>query len=67
MRGLRAARQAAGLSLEQLGVKAGISGGTVGRIELGLHSPRLDTMEAIADALDLSVADLLQEPTPAAR
>lgn len=50
------------MSQEQLGVKAGLSGRTVARIESSGGSPRFDTIRRIADALGVDPADLIAEP-----
>lgn len=58
---IRDARSAAGLTRAQLATKAGgINRITVRRIETGETSnPRADTLSEIADALGLTVNDLL--------
>jgi transcriptional regulator with XRE-family HTH domain len=48
---LRAARVAAGLSIEQLAVRAGIGGATVERIEHGRVKPHRSTLLALGLAL----------------
>lgn len=58
---LRARREAAGLTREQLAVYAGTSARTVQRTEVGRTIPRLSTLIAIAAVLDCSAADLLQD------
>jgi len=49
---LRAARLDAGLTIEQLAVRAGIGGATVERIEHGKVSPHRSTLLALAIALE---------------
>jgi transcriptional regulator with XRE-family HTH domain len=51
-------RRARRLSQEQLEGKAGLSHNAISRIENGKVSPRLDTLEAIAMALEISVEEL---------
>lgn len=64
-RNVRAARHAADLGQERLAAKAGVSVGTVSKIERGVsQQPDLATLEAIAGALGVNVHDLL--PSPAA-
>jgi DNA-binding XRE family transcriptional regulator len=58
-RRVREARKAAGLTQVELGERAGLDQAVISRLERGLHVPRLDTLRRIADALDLSVAQLL--------
>lgn len=57
---LRALRIDVGLSPEQLGVRVGISGDTIRRIELGIggRCPHPRTMFLLADAFDLHVIDI---------
>jgi transcriptional regulator with XRE-family HTH domain len=55
------------LTQEQLCAKAGLSLDAVSRIESGSRVPRLDTLERLATALELSVGELLGDaPAPAA-
>ena len=46
-------RRRKGFSQDELGAKSGISGNTVGRIEAGTASPRVDQLEALAAACDV--------------
>ena len=55
---LRRYRQAAGLSQEELAERAGLSARTVGDLERGgSHAPRKDTIELLAQALDLDAPE----------
>ncbi len=57
---LRSARETAGLSLSELVEKSGVQKSTLGRFEQGVFlSPKPDKLKAIAQALDLPVADVL--------
>ena len=47
-----------GLTQSELERRAGLSHNTVSRIERGEVSPRLDTVESLAEAMDLSVEEL---------
>jgi len=58
---IRALRTARKLTQEQLAYRAGVSVGTIARIERGATRPTLETLERLARALDVSVADLLGE------
>jgi transcriptional regulator with XRE-family HTH domain len=58
-RRVRAARQARGLSLGALASAAGVGKGSLSEIENGARNPTLGTLYAIADALGLPLADLL--------
>ncbi|MEU0133414.1 helix-turn-helix transcriptional regulator [Streptomyces sp. NPDC006296] len=57
---VRAARTRAGLTQEGLAGRAGIDRKTVNRIEQATHSPLLDHLLLIADALDVPLADLVR-------
>ena len=56
---IRELRLRRGWDQEEVAYRAKLAGSTLSKIECGRHSPRLDTLEAIAEALDVSVADLL--------
>ena len=62
---LRALRQAAELSQERLVARAELSAATVRRIELGQLDPNLATLRAIARALGVGLAELVEEEEPA--
>ncbi len=53
---LRAARRAAGLTIDQLAVRAGVSGATVERIEHGRVKPHPKTLRALALVLPAAPA-----------
>jgi transcriptional regulator with XRE-family HTH domain len=55
---LRAVREARGHTRERLAVDAGLSVGTLARVELDQSDPMWSTILAIADALDLKLAEL---------
>ena len=59
IRSLRKGRQ---LSLETMAAATGLSIGFLSQIERGLSSPTLRALTGLADAMDVSVAELLQEP-----
>ncbi len=61
---VRAARQRLGLSLAQLATAAGVSKAAIATLEAGTGNPTLATLAGAADALALSVSDLI-EPSPA--
>ncbi len=60
---LVAARNRRGMTLNDLAAAAQVSKSTVHDIERGAANPRLDTLYAIAGALDLSLGDLLADRT----
>lgn len=55
---LRRLREERGLSQEALAHKAGITAGSLGRIELAQSSPAWATVRQIARALDVTMAEL---------
>lgn len=58
---LKAARTRQALSLEEVARRADLSYRTVWNAEQGGMVPRGKTLRALADALDLDVADLVEE------
>lgn len=52
-------RKEKGLSQEQLSEMSGVSRVTIARLETGCSSPKLPTLKAIADALGVSIDDLI--------
>lgn len=59
---VRAARQRAGLSLEELGRRAQVSKGALVALEKAQGNPNLATLVRLADTLGISVSDLMQGP-----
>lgn len=59
---VRAERQKAGLSLSQLAAQAGLTKAYLVRLETQGGNPSLESLAAIAEALELTVADLLERP-----
>jgi transcriptional regulator with XRE-family HTH domain len=60
---LRQLREKAQLSQYKLALRAGLQPATVGYLERDQRSnPQLATLEALAEALGCTVADLLSEP-----
>jgi len=57
IKALRARRR---LSQEALAAKAGVSRGYLARLETGRHDPTVGTVEKLAKALRVKVADLLK-------
>jgi len=53
------ARQAAGLTQEQLAFRAGLSRPYVSQLERNLKSPTLETLFLVCDALGVSASDLV--------
>jgi DNA-binding XRE family transcriptional regulator len=56
---VRAARKFAGLTQVELGERAELDQAVISRLERGTHRPRVDTLQRVAAALDMSLADLL--------
>lgn len=59
---LRRARQAKGLSQEELAHRAEIDRTYVSALERCIHAATIDMVERLAVVLDTEVADLLREP-----
>lgn len=57
---IRDLRQKRGETLKTLASKAGITWGTLGVIERGEANPTWGTVQAIADALGLSISELAE-------
>jgi transcriptional regulator with XRE-family HTH domain len=57
---VRQARSDRGISQEELGRRSGLHRAHVGEIERGEVSPTLDSVEAIARALEMRPSDLIQ-------
>jgi transcriptional regulator with XRE-family HTH domain len=53
-------RQQRGMSQEALGAKAKVNRVTVARLEAALHPPNIETLDRIARALGVMLADLVQ-------
>jgi len=49
-----------GLTQAQLAKKAGLSWGYLARMEIGMHDPSLSTVQRLAKALKVSVAELVR-------
>ncbi len=67
MHGLREIREARALTQVQLAQRAGLNMTTISRIENDLNRPTTPTLRALAQALDMSVADLETAINPQAR
>ncbi len=63
-RNLRLARSQAGLSQDQLATLAGLNSNFVGRLEREQSSPTLETIEALARALNQDVIRFLSFNDP---
>lgn len=59
---LREARRRAGLSQDKLAQRAGMVGDTIARLERYEQEPRISTVERLAQALDVSPEDLVDDP-----
>jgi transcriptional regulator with XRE-family HTH domain len=51
-------REDRGLNVRGLAAKAGLTGSAVSRVENGKRTPALDTLKAIASALDVPLTDM---------
>jgi transcriptional regulator with XRE-family HTH domain len=56
---LRHAREAKGLTLEELAAKTGLNIGTISRLEREPRDPRVSSLGKLADALEVSVGFLM--------
>ena len=65
--GLKQIREARGLTQQELAQQAGLNNTTISRIETYSHTPTITTVRAIAEALDMAVADLEMVINPEAR
>jgi transcriptional regulator with XRE-family HTH domain len=65
--GLKQIREARGLTQQELAQRAGLNNTTISRIETYSHTPTITTVRAIAEALDMAVADLEMVINPEAR
>ena len=64
---LRHFRNAAGLTLDQLGERVGVAGSQLSLMENGRREPRVTLLSSLAEALDVTVADLLDDTPPTPR
>lgn len=58
---IREYRREQGLSQEELAYRASLSAAHLGQIERGLKCPTIDTVNQLANALDITISDLFQE------
>ena len=56
---MRRVRLESHLTQKELAKRAGVSATVVGMIERGLHQPRLDTLELLADALAIGIDEYI--------
>jgi transcriptional regulator with XRE-family HTH domain len=61
-RKVRALRAQAGLTVEGLAGRAGVSAGLVGQVERGVGNPSIGNVHKLATALGVSVYTLLEDP-----
>ena len=52
-------RECKGMDQEELAYRGRVSAKTVSNIECGRHSPRVETLIQLADAMGISVSELL--------
>ena len=64
---IRHFRTAAGLTLDQLGLKVDLAGSQLSLIENGKREPRVSQLSAIAAAVGVQLADLLDQSPPTRR
>lgn len=56
-------REAAGLSANALAKKAGVAQSTLSEVESGKYAPKLDFIEKICKALNITLADFFSDET----
>ena len=61
---LREKREAKGLSQTALAEESQVSVSCINKIERGLVSPRVDTLQIIAETLGITMRDLFEDPDP---
>ena len=59
---IKTARKAAGLTQNELGERMSVSGAAIGQYESGKRVPKVDTLQRIANALDIPITDLVNSP-----
>ena len=59
---LRKLRVAKGFSQERLALEANVDRSYVGRVERGTENVTISTLEALADALQITVSELFEVP-----
>ena len=64
---LRHLRKAKDMTLDQLGAAVGLAGSQLSLIENGKREPKLSTLDALASALRVDLADLLSREAPSRR
>lgn len=52
-------REKAGLSQRELADRVGVSSGAIGQYETNRRTPRIETLRRLAEALHVSVAELI--------
>jgi transcriptional regulator with XRE-family HTH domain len=66
-RSLRAERERVGLSLTELARRAGLAKSTLSQLETGTGNPSVETLWALAVALDVPFSRLVEPPSPPVR
>jgi transcriptional regulator with XRE-family HTH domain len=66
-RALRAERERVGLSLTELARRAGLAKSTLSQLESGTGNPSVETLWALAVALDVPFSRLIEPPVPSVR
>ncbi len=58
---LRLCRVATGLTQEELAARSGVAAATIGRLEMGRHSPQGRTAQALANVFELPIEKLFPD------
>lgn len=58
---IRYARKNAHLTQEELAIKLGVTQAVIGQYERGIRKPKMDALQRIAEAMGISIYDLVPE------
>lgn len=64
---IKTMRLSRGMSQAELAAMVGLRRSAIGNYENGIREPDLDILEALADAFNVSLADLMQSPSAPVR
>jgi transcriptional regulator with XRE-family HTH domain len=64
---VRELRRQAGLPALELARRSGVARNTIAALEAGQGNPTVDTLYALADALEVPLSELLEKPAPGAQ
>ena len=61
---MKRARHRAGMTLQQLSARSGVSAGTIGNWERGIGSLTMENMSAVCTVLGISLEEYIGQPCP---